>query len=405
MAIFKYKAINKRSEVYEDAMQAPDRFAVYQNIKSKGDTVVYVKEVKNKAVKAATKITDLLSRIKTYDKIIFAKNLGAMIKAGLALTRALSVMEKQTKNKKLKKVISNVREDISRGQSLSESMKSMPDVFSSLFVSMVKAGEESGQLSGSLKTISMQMERSYVLTRKIRGAMIYPTVVVSLMIAIGILMMVYMVPTLTATFEGLGVELPATTRIIIAISNFLRTQYLVALSFIITLAFLLFITFKSKRGKRVMTFATLHLPVIGNIVKEVNAARTARTFSSLLSSGVDVVIAMEVTSDVIQNVFFKEVLEKAQKSIEKGELISAIFLDNTHLYPVFLGEMVSVGEETGQLSQMLTEVADFYEGEVDQKTKNMSTIIEPFLMIIVGIAVGFFAISMLAPTYSLVETI
>ena len=249
-------------------MQAPDRFSVYQTIKGKGDTVVYAKEIKSKTIRAASRITDFLSRVRTYDKIIFARNLGAMIKAGLSLTRALSVMEKQTKNKKLKKVVSDIREDVSKGQSLSEAMKTMPDIFSSLFVSMVKAGEESGQLSEALKTISMQMERSYVLARKIRGAMIYPAVVISLMIVIGILMMIYMVPTLTATFEGLGVKLPATTRAIIAISDFIRTKYLVAISFIIVFSFLFVLIFRSKKGKRGLTFLTLHFPIIGNIIKE-----------------------------------------------------------------------------------------------------------------------------------------
>src|SRR3989344_1377551 len=405
MAVFKYKAINKISGMYEDTVEANDRFAVYQLAKDKGDTVVHVKELKSKTLHFFSRTTGFFGKIKAHDKVIFARNLGAMIQAGLPVTLALSVMERQVKNKKLKRVLLNIKDDISKGRSLSDSLRSMPGTFSSLFISMVKAGEESGKLSDALKVIGLQMEKSYVLARKIKGALLYPAVIVVIMIIIGVLMLVYMVPTLTATFEGLGVELPASTRAIIAVSDFLRTQYVLTIVTVSGLIAATFLFSRSRRGKRVLSLMLIHLPIIGYMVKEINAARTARTLSSLLSSGVDIVVAIEVTGGVVQNVFFKEVLNKAQHNVEKGDLISSVFIENSHLYPIFLGEMVSVGEETGQLSAMLAEVANFYEDEVDQKTKNISTIIEPILMVLMGIVVGFFAISMLAPTYSLVEAI
>jgi type IV pilus assembly protein PilC len=162
---------------------------------------------------------------------------------------------------------------------------------------------------------------------------------------------------------------------------------------------------QTKKGKRVRDYVVLHLPVIGPLIKQVNSARTARTLSSLLSAGVPVVESMRITGEVLQNSYYKEVLEKAEHSIQQGISVSSVFMEVPHLYPVFVGEMVSVGEETGKLSEMLLGVADFYEDEVEQKTKDMSTIIEPVLMVIIGAVVGFFAISMITPIYSVMDTI
>lgn len=405
MALFTYKAINQAGSTYEDSIEAPDSFAVYRKIKSEGGTVVFVAEAKSGSVSFVRGILGRFGKVKMPEKIAFARNLGSMIEAGLPMTRAISVMEKQTRNKKLKAVLEKLNEDVSKGENLSESMKRMPGVFSSLFISMVKAGEESGNLAGSLKLVALQMEKSHAIVKKVKGAMLYPAIIISIMLVIGVLMMIYMVPTLTETFKGLNVELPRSTRIIIAISDFLRNHYFLVFVGVIMLGFLGFLGLRSSKGKRMLDFVATRIPVIGNIVKEVNAARTARTLSSLLSSGVDIIVALGATRDVLQNSYYREVLETAQAGIQKGEPISSVFIQKDALYPVFLGEMMSVGEETGKMADMLLGVAVFYEDEVDQATKDMSTIIEPILMVLIGIGVGIFAIAMLAPTYSLVERI
>ncbi len=405
MPIFNYKVIGKNNEVSAGKIEMPDRFALYRKMKADGQFVIYVKEESGVRNRIFKKTGSMFGRIKTSEKIVFARNLGSMIEAGLPVTRALEVMEKQTRNKKLKEVLNYLVDSVSKGNTLSKSMEEKSDIFSPLFISMVKAGEESGNLASSLKMVSMQMEKSYLILKKVRGAMIYPVVIISLMIVIGILMMIYMVPTLTATFEGLGIDLPLSTRVIIFVSDFLRTSFLLFFSSVLVIALAFFAFFKSSTGKRFFNKFSIKIPVIGNIVKEVNSARTARTLSSLMSSGVDVVVALSVTEDVVQNVFYKEVLAKARLNVEKGEPMSSIFVENSHLYPIFVGEMMGVGEETGKVSEMLLNVAAFYENEVDQKTKDLSTIIEPILMIIIGAGVGLFAISMLAPTYSLVDSI
>lgn len=405
MSLFKYKAINKEGSTYEATMDAKDRFVVYKKIKENGDSVIYVNEIRSRTMITLTKLNTIFARVKTHEKIMFARNLAAMIEAGLSVTRALAVMEKQTKNKKLKIILQEISDDISKGRSLSDSMKEKKDVFSTLFVSMIKAGEESGNLAGSLKIVALQMEKAYQLTKKVRGALMYPAVIICIMIVIGILMLVYMVPTLTATFKGLGVELPRSTQLVIAISDFLRNQYLIAISIVVLIVVFFVTVSRSKAGKKFLDLALLKFPIVGSIVKEINTARTARTISSLLSSGVDIVLAIGVTEDVLQNSYYKNVLKKAQDAIQKGDPMSEVFIQNEKLYPIFMGEMVSVGEETGKIADMLLGVATFYEDEVDQKTKDMSSLIEPFLMVFMGIAVGFFAISMLAPTYSLVDAI
>lgn len=404
MTSFTYKSLHSDGSTQEETMEAVDRFAVYRKIKNDGATPLSVVEVEKKTDLFSMKFT-IFSTIKTQEKITFAKNLSSMIEAGLPVTRALSVMEKQSKNEKLRKVITSIIDSVSKGKTFSDSLGDFPDSFSHLFVSMVKSGEESGNLVGALKMVALQMEKSHSIVKKVRGAMIYPAIIVTIMLIIGILMMVYMVPTLTATFQGLGVELPLSTRIIISISDFLRYNFLIfALVLIGAISGIVFF-FKSSFGKVVFHKMIIKLPIVGNIVKEVNVARTARTLSSLMSSGVDIVVALGVTRDVLQNTFYKRVLGEAEVLVQKGEPMSGVFIQNEALFPSFVGEMMAVGEETGKTSEMLLNVAVFYEEAVDQKTKDMSTVIEPVLMVFIGIAVGIFAISMLAPTYSLADKI
>ncbi len=403
MTLYKYKAKDKEGKEYERTLEVKSRFDLYGVIREEGGTIVSIQEVKSFA--SLVSLRGMFSNIKTHQKITFAKNLGLMISAGLPVTRALSVMGKQSKSKPFKKLVSDLEADISHGKTLSESLGKHPKAFSELFISMVKAGEESGTVSSSLGIVASQMEKSYLLAKKVRGALIYPTVIISVMIVLAILLLIFMVPTLTATFEGIGIELPLATRILISASDFLveHTLFVLAATLVLIASSIAF--FRSSVGKSLADSISIHMPVIGEMVKEVEAARTARTLSSLLSSGVEILVALDVTIDVLQNHLYKDALQHARSAIQKGEPMSAVFVEYERLYPLFVGEMVAVGEETGKISEMLVNVANYYENEVDQKTKDLSTIIEPVLMIIIGAGVGFFAISMLAPTYSLVDYI
>ncbi len=399
MPKFNVRTVDAKGDPHDEVMEAADQASLYANVRTQNITLVSVDPVE---VKKKFRIPfPFFDRVKYHDKITFARNLSSMIDAGLPLSRALAVIEKQTRQKKFKKIIGELITSISQGHTLSDSMKQYPKVFPQLMISMVRAGEESGSLSQSLRIVGVQMENTYQLIRKIRGAMMYPMIIVGAMIVIGFFMLTYVVPTLAATFKDLNAKLPISTRFVMALSDFLSQHYLVSiLAFVLTIVGFM-LALRTKPGKRAFESALLHMPVIGPLAKEINSARTARTLSSLISAGVDIVVATQITRDVIQNTFYKDVLAEVEEKIQKGEPIATVFNNNEKLYPPFVGEMISVGEETGQLSQMLLGVATYYEGEVDQKTKDMSSIIEPFLMVFIGLAVGFFAISMISPIYSL----
>lgn len=351
------------------------------------------------------KVRERLFSVKLHEKIIFARNMSAMLRAGLSLSRALSIMGKQTKNKTFQRIISAIIDRIRKGGSLHDALSEFSDTFSTLFVSMVRAGEESGKLNDSLTLVANQLERSYTLKKKITGALIYPSVIITAMVFIGMLMLIFVVPTLTSTFKELNVELPVTTQLVIAVSEGLRDHPLLFVDGFLLLCAGLYVAAKMPRSKNFFDLCLLRMPIIGTLVKELNAARTARTLSSLLSSGVEVSQALDITKDVLQNTYYKSVLDSAKKNIEKGIPISDAFASREDVYPILLPEMMEVGEETGQLSGMLLEVALFYEDEVERETKDMSTVIEPFLMVVIGVAVGFFAVSMLEPMYSLSNSI
>ncbi len=224
-------------------------------------------------------------------------------------------------------------------------------------------------------------------------------------IGIGTMMMIYVVPTLASTFKEMNADLPTSTKIVIAISDFLSQNTALAGILLIGCIAAIYLAHKTPGGKRVSDWMFLHTPMVGGIVREVNAARTARTLASLLSSGVSVLTAFEILEEVIQNSYFKEVIRASAVSVGQGEPISAVFSRREDLYPPFVGEMIAVGEETGQLAEMMKRLALFYEDEVDRKTKDLSTVIEPFLMLAIGGAVGFFAVAMIAPIYSLSQNI
>lgn len=403
---FSYTAINKEGQKYTGSIEAQNKSDFYTEFKKIGDTLVQVKEQKagGKGFSLSTNIT-MFERIKIMDKIIFARNLGNMLEAGLSLSRAISVMERQTQGIKLKTAYKGLNDAISSGKSFHEALELYPKIFPPLFVAMVKVGEEGGNLADTLKQVGTQMEKSYMLTKKIKGAMMYPSIIIFVMITIAILMMIYVVPGLTNTFKEMKVPLPTSTKVIIAISDFVSAHYIITLGGFVGFVIGLLFAGKTKIGARMFDLLSLRLPVIGAIVKEGNSAQTARTLSSLLTSGVDLVLAVKITSDVLQNSYYKAALISSQAVIEKGEPLSKMFIQETKLFPLFVGEMMSVGEETGRMAPMLAGVATFYENEVEMKTKDLSTIIEPVLMVFIGASVGFFAISMIKPIYSVMNNI
>ena len=403
---FSFVAKKIDNSIYNSVFEGESKNELFDFVKKAGDILVsYEIKKENKLSLFVENILNIFNHIKIIDKIIFARNLANMIDAGLSLTRSISVMEKQIKNKKLKDIYKNINLDISSGKTFHDALKRYDHIFPAVFISMVKAGEGSGNLADSLRSIASQMESTYKLQKKIKGAMIYPSVIFFVMILIAIVMMIFVVPKLTATFKDLNSELPASTKFVIFVSDFLRNHYILLPILVLILMIIVYSIMHTKSGKNVFDKVVIKLPIFGGIIQESNSAKTARTMSSLIGAGVDLIQSVDITSEVLQNNLYKGVLKRVKDNVEKGKPMSEVFENNEKLYPIFVAEMINVGEETGKLSSMLQGVANFYENEVDQKTKDLSTIIEPLLMVVIGLAVGFFAISMISPMYNVMNNI
>jgi len=401
---FAFKGRTADGQEVSGTREAADRFALAHEMRAEGVTLVSAE-----ALSARRRRPPFWNRLRggvsLKEKMVFAGSLAAMLGAGLSLTRALGILQRQTASKIFREALSGVLEKISAGSSLHDALADFPEIFPRVFVSMVAAGEEAGRLSESLKLIRQQLEKSYGLRRKIIGAMIYPAIVMAVMIVVGILMMIFLVPTLARLFAELEAELPFTTRVVIFIGNFLASHTLI---FLVSLAAIIFAAVwfsKTFFGRRFFAAVFLHLPIITRLLRNLNSAATLRTLSSLIASGVSMAEAMTIAADVVQNYYYKKVLLAGRAAVERGVPLSSVFNERPELYPVLVGELVEVGEETGNLSGMLLNGAEFFEEEVEQTTKNLATVIEPVLMVIVGLAVGFFAVAMIGPMYSITTNI
>lgn len=386
---------------HERSIEAPSRFAVYEEVQKEGGTVVSLHEGEAGFMPPAWLLFSIGTGIRRAEVIRTAKNLAVMLRAGLSLARALSVIERQSSNRYMKKVAAGLSESVKRGAPFHEGLAAYPNVFPSVFVAMAKAGEESGSLANSLTVVALQMEHTEDLIRKVRGAMIYPIIVITTVIVVGVLMLLLVVPTLTRTFNELGVPVPLPTRIIVALSDFLvaHTVLVSAAFFLLIVGAIAFV--RSKVGSRIVLAVALRLPVIGELVRETYTARASRTLSSLLAAGVPVLEALSITREVVHADAFAQVVGEAEDRVRKGDLLSASFAEHTRLYPILMSDMLAVGEETGKVADMLKQVAEFYEEDAAEKTKNISSIVEPVLVLLIGAVVGLFAISMIAPIYSL----
>lgn len=347
----------------------------------------------------------LLKRVSLQEKMLFARHLSVMIGAGLSLNRALEVLGNQTENVYFKKIIAKLNGRIYKGESFADALKMYPKIFGDLFINMVKVGEVSGNLEGILKTLAYQMEKDYELRSKVKGAFIYPAVIIVAMVLIGVIMMIFVVPKLTSIFEELKIDLPITTQFVILVSNFLANHTIIFIISLIIFGYLALKAVKTRAVKEKLDLIFLNMPIFSNIVIKINTARMARALSSLLTSGVAITQSLEIVSRALTNKYFSTSLIVGARDVKKGKNLSEILVGYEKIYPPLVIQMIAVGEETGTVDEILAKLADFYEEEVYTITKNLATIIEPILMIFIGAAVGFFAVSMLQPMYSIVESI
>lgn len=401
MPLYSYTAKALNGEISSGTEEAKDKRELARYLHAKGYVLIKA-ELKDKQKKKKIDFSFSFFGVSPKEKLFFTRNLRIMLISGVSIPQALDTLSSVSKNKKFKEALLKVRTEIIKGKSFSEAIKDFPDIFSELFINMIKAGEEAGTIDKSLESLTRQIEREVELKSKIISAMIYPAVIISAMVVIGMLMLVIVIPSLAATFIDLGMDLPLTTRVIIALGTFLAKRwYLMPL--IVIVIFLLFRRFsKSKKGGRFLDSIVLKLPIVSSLIKEINAAFTSRTLSSLISAGVPIVRALEITANSLSNFYFREALKGATQKVIKGEKLSDVLMSHTDIYPLTIIQMLKVGEETGETAQILDKMADFYEEEVTNATKNLSSVIEPILMLVVGGAVGFFAISIIQPIYTMI---
>ncbi|MBI3630973.1 MAG: type II secretion system F family protein [Candidatus Sungbacteria bacterium] len=402
MISFLYSAAKRDGQTVRGEREAESRNALAAALRQEG-LLLLDASVKGGLVALGTAgVSDLLARIRPIsiiDKMFFTRNLAVMIAAGLPLPRALEASGEESSNPKFKKIMADIEASVVKGTSFAEALRPHEHVFGALFIHMVEVGEASGKLTLILKLLGNQMKKDVALRRRVRNAMMYPAIVLAAVFGIGTLMLLYVVPTLTATIEGLGGTLPLTTRLIIATSKLLVEYGLFVLAGIILIAVLIWRFLKTMQGKEWFDRVVIRTPLFGPLVQKFNTARLCRSLSYMLTAGVPIVQSLEITSRVLGNSVYEDAVREAAKGIEKGKELHMLLALHPHIFGPLVNQMVAVGEETGQLSAMLLRLAIFFEEDVADTTKNLSTIIEPVLMLIIGAVVGLFAVSMLQPIY------
>jgi len=343
----------------------------------------------------------ILTRVTLTDKLFFTKNLYLMVKTSIPLGRALNSLSIQTENKKLKAVLGEVQERIEKGAHLSQALAEHPRIFSDIFVNMIEAGEESGKLEETLQMLSVQMYKEHTLKAAVKGALAYPIVVILAIVSITTGLVVFVVPNITKMLIRSDVALPLPTKILIAVSSFMVNNiYLVFFIFVIIVVLFLRVK-KTVIGKKIFHKIVLHIPILGKLVKKVNLARSCRSLSSLLKTDIPVIQAFIIVSKVVNNIYFQEALKNIADELKKGIAINEAFNKHLSLFNPTVVQMVAIGEETGTLDDNLSELAQFYEEELDNTLKNLPSILEPILILILGVTVGGIVLAIMLPILKL----
>lgn len=347
----------------------------------------------------------LFDRVKAHDMVVFSRQFSTMISSGMTVLRALSVLELQTENDKFKEVLGQVRTDVEGGASLSEAMEQHPRVFSRLFVALVHAGEIGGILEDALRRAADQLEKDDKLRRAVKSAMVYPAVIISFATLVVLALVAFLVPVFVGVLDDFGGELPAITKITVAMSNAVTGYWWLGIIVIAAVVFLVRRYTRTEQGRRNRDRLFLKLPLkIGTIVQKVAIARWSRTLSTLAAAGVPLLQAVEITGRTSGNAMIEDVMADVSLSIRRGGTLAAP-LREAPVFPPMVSHMVGVGEETGNMDQMLSKVADFYEDEVDAAVKGLMSILEPVLIVVIGGAVGFIVISMYLPLFAVYDSI
>jgi type IV pilus assembly protein PilC len=406
MPSFAYSAINAQGIASSGEIQAPDAAAARDALRGNGLLAQWIEERGAVAEKSATKgLFGRAKKVKAKSLQIFSRQFATMIEAGLSVVTALVILEQQTDDAALKLVIEDVREQVESGALLSEAMGTHPVVFNRLYVSMVEAGEAAGVLDTVLDRVATQIEKEQKIKRRVRGAMIYPLVVLSFATLVLIGMLMFIVPVFVKVFDDLGGELPTLTQWVMHASDALRNYWFIIFP-VAGLGIWGFFRWKrTETGRQAWDRFKLTIPMqIGSVVRKVAMARWSRTLSTLVASGVDIIKALEITGQTAGNWVVEHETQNVRLRVQEGATIAQPLIDSP-TFPPMVSQMVKIGEETGELEKMLSKVADFYEDEVDASIQALTSIIEPIMMIGVGMMVGVVVIAMYLPMFRMLSLI
>ncbi len=397
MSIFKYKAIDGEEKKFQGLIEASDENSAAEILKERGLSIVSIaKESDNKGLR----ILSILNRIRAKDLVIFSRQFSVMISANVALVQALKILVDQTENVSLKMIISEIADEVDSGSMLSEALSKRPKIFSDFYINVVKSGETSGKLDKVLNYLADEMEKDYDMMSKIRGAMIYPAFVFSGLVVVGIVMMIFVVPKLTNMLSETGVKLPLSTRILIGTSDVLSSYWWIFLIVLISIIVGFRFAIKTTLGRKYFDLAKLKIPIFGKLFQRIYLVRFTRSMNTLILGGVTIIKSLEISSEIVDNYTYKELIKETSKEVEDGNSISSVFI-NSEQIPKMVSQMMSIGERTGKLDVVLARITDFYTREVTNIITNLMTLMEPIIMIIMGVAVGIMVAAIILPMYNL----
>jgi type IV pilus assembly protein PilC len=402
VAVYSYSAINAQGMEMSGVIHAPDLGSAQEQLRTRG---LLPQALAERAAAGEDTARNAFKKVKPKSLQIFARQLATMIEAGVSVVAALVTLEEQTDDKYLREVIGDVRADVESGVVLSKAFARHPKVFNRLFVAMVEAGESSGTLDTVLDRVATQVEKETALKRRVKGAMVYPAVVLSFATLVLIFMLLFIVPVFQKVFVELNGQLPTPTKIVIGISRTLRHWWFLIFPMIGVVVWFLRRLKRTEQGRQRWDAFRLRIPMkIGDVVQKVALARFSRTLATLIAAGVDIITALEITAGTAGNWVIEQALNETKDRVHEGVPISEP-LANNPVFPPMVSQMVKIGEETGELDKMLSKVADFYEDEVDASIQSLTSIIEPILMIGVGAMVGTIVISMYLPMFKLLTLV
>ena len=397
MPIFRYTAENLNGRTKKGSIVAISESDAFSRLRKKELNPKSIIDVTNSI---ESKIERLITPIKTKDLVVFTRQLSVMISSNVPVVESLLVLVEQTENISLKSMVADIAFEVDSGAFLSDAFSRRPKIFSEFFINIIRSGETSGKLDEVLDYLAEEMEKSYDMSSKIKGAMIYPVFVLIGLFAVGIILMIYIIPNLTAILTETGTELPLSTRIVIGTSNFLQKYIILVLAIFVAIFASIRFYGRTYEGGRIIDIIKLKMPVFGRLFKYIYLMRFARSLSTLVKGGVTITRSLEIVADVVGNKIYRELILGTLESINDGNPFSQVF-ESSEYVPKMVPQMISVGEKTGKIDIVLDKINSFYSRESSNMLDNLSKLIEPIIMVVMGVGVGIMIAAVLLPMYNL----